>query len=1754
MHTPDLFKTGRHLFVSGVHLGKTAALSILVGSAPLGKAAEMDDHSATNREHIALSDAPPPCQQPKHGDTTACSHKQSLASPTFRYGAMAAGGAVVIGSVLAGGGGGGKSGGKEESKDQAGPVAPAALQLPAETERPPEEAIPPPGAVVPPPGAVVPPPGAVVPPPGAVVPPPGAVVPPPSSRSRQNITISHDRQINGAADSPHQTLDISGEHNAVTVTGKTTLNGGLAGITGTGNVLSVTLHGNSEIHDNHSRAAHLVGNHTRVMLSGNTLITTQGTGIDITGSNAEVVHSGRMEMLHDHAVGTRLTGDMARYIEEGRLDLRTPWGHGVQVIGNNAHIQTERDSQIDVTHSATALSLSGDRGTVLVDGRMTLNHGATGLALAGHHNHVELSSGDIQVRGGNGVALKLRGNNNRIVQSGQISLRPNELLPARQLAEPLTAIWINGDNNNVSINNLALDGQLLRLGKPRWLAGHGQTFGITSRSNGLRIEGNANLVNVNGPVFYRQVTKPLEGSQLAGLSETEEPLRTRPGLLVDVIGKSSVIFNNKINVRGTFDSTPTLFRASRGATLTLAKGASLDTDELTIIYPAMFPIMHSLMEASGTGSILENASTVTLHSGAGLAARDQGKVMNKGKLSSRLESTLQSASDAEWAGPLQGAYAMAATGAGSEASNRGALFVSLANNVAAHKSGSPALVMPQFNALRPGNTAMIAINAGQVRNETSSSIKAEGIGANGMSAYGHLYYPAQPTTLAWNLGSIDVNPATSTKQTLLRDSALVDSDFNRIPLAAHEYALGMSAGSQRGNDGGAVAVNAVTINDGTITVHNAGAGMAATGEGSMALNRGVIRLLSNNGVQVPADNLYAMLAMDGGLIVNASQGLIDIRTPAGKAFRLINGGMLVNQGKVRLDNKLLPAEHPQWGAAANAELTNDFPQHKKDASLTQKDTTANLDKSMFSPGLDTAPVSLHNNGTLMLNAHALTLSGKDQLFNDGLLAKGKLITRHSSAVVNRGTFDDIILRADAPLINGMKGHIRLNRATPSFAYAMHNSGRLHPARLFLLGHAVNARNGVILMTPGATLLPDAAMFENAGEIKVELKPDQRGTQAQSLLTIQKGLHDGGEILNTGLMVASDGFAVLKTQAPAGPTRILFSNRGNVSFSTGYGTTAALRADHAGVDLLNDLGTTLAINGDRAIGMTSNADGQLVNRGIIELGKKGSHYTGLVAMSLGHDATGTLLNDTTGVIIIHTKQSSAFEIAGPNGKLINRGKVLLQCGNNGGCSILRNAHTKTKDVSGTEEDKTLVLHPRIQARIAVERNAGGQTPLKSLDNYQISTTASGGAGTLSADNLSLGDVTIDTRFSAGTSARKVVLDKLIVGNNLAGADNIRSTTGVWRAHGHHDADGHIGVTLVKNDYRDLITDASLAPVAEALERSYTSNALFRSLELPGREDFTRALRQLSGAGFERPLQATSTLEHRFGLMAETVTEDTAGFGFKMLGRGQPGSRLGASAYDMVALQQRFESGTAQLAVRYGFARVSPDGGKGRDAALDGHSQFLGARYARPLLSGLALEGDFGYVLHQYSTQRTLRYGNALDRHDKKDANRQLQANHRRDLLGSQVNLALTRNVGSVVLEPLLGVKLRYQRDGALKERHGGDFGLQLSSRHQAALDAVLGLRLSHDGRDGKAHGWLLGAQFHARPTLLRHTGQREASLAGAPDARFALVPAHDSHRFNYDGRLGLSHQGRHGRLSLDGYLSRDDGSSDHGLMASWRLSY
>ena len=942
------------------------------------------------------------------------------------------------------------------------------------------------------------------------------------------------------------------------------------------------------------------------------------------------------------------------------------------------------------------------------------------------------------------------------------------------------------------------------------------------------------------------------------------------------------------------------------------------------------------------------------------------------------------------------------------------------------------------------------------------------------------------------------------------------------------------------------------LNDGTITVRGNGAVAMYSDSDSQMVNNGTINLGEENGSGNGAGQVAMELGEQGhstAHIVNTPKGVINIFSDDSYAFQMAprRNAFLMNMGQV---NVRCPSKRCGLfkGDTAGSDRSEFYSRIRYHANLAAEmaGTRGEIADSDQLPGMSEPPQdgnalpawdNSHRQRTGLPGGVWLVDNRGQTQTHDGALDSGK-VKIVAGTLINTGRMELSSLTIDSDGSHEPAGFFS-NRGSLSLKEPSAVDGVL-----------TNEEHGLIRLGSRASIAPwrNGSLVNHGLIMAMNVAA---GDHAHAIY--RNGWSFGrGQALNTGKLVADGGYGVMRTTAnmPADTPRNLFVNRGEILFSSANGTVNAfyVKLGHEGHDILND-GAILVL-GNNAVAMRSDADSQLVNRGVITLGGVNSTDRGMVAMMLGPRASPQAAIVNEGTIRIHAKNSHAFQLQG-KGKLINRGQIFLRCGTDGGCAIFKDEHTRQNDKSATPEAGGLVYQPRmaeamkreVPERFTLSRQR--QAPLK---NYQISTTASGGAGTLSADNLYLGDVAIDTRFSAGTSARQVVFDKVFVGKDLAGAGNIQATTPVWRAHGHYDADGHIGVTLVKNDYRELITDASLAPVAEALERSYTSNALFRSLELPERDAFTRALRQLSGAGLERPLRATATLAHRFGLMADTVAEDETGFGFALLGRGQPGSRLGASTYDMVALQQRFGSGTSQLAVRYGFARLSPDG-KDRGTALDGHSQFLSARHVRPLLSGLALESETGYALHQYRTQRTLRYGDPLDRHDRKDANRQLQASHRRDLLGSQVNLALTRTVGSVVLEPLLGVKLRYQRDGALRERQGGDFGLRLSSRHQAALDGVLGLRLSHDGRDGKSRGWRLDAQFHARPALLRHTGQREASLAGAPDARFALAPGRSS-RFSHDSRLGIRHEGRHSQFSLNGYLGRNDGELDRGMTANW----
>ena len=939
------------------------------------------------------------------------------------------------------------------------------------------------------------------------------------------------------------------------------------------------------------------------------------------------------------------------------------------------------------------------------------------------------------------------------------------------------------------------------------------------------------------------------------------------------------------------------------------------------------------------------------------------------------------------------------------------------------------------------------------------------------------------------------------------------------------------------------------VNDtgGVITVRGNGAvAMSTHGRGSRLVNRGTINL----GEKGSRDT--GMVAMEIGawgrssrpgqpdaatqtsILLNDDSGVINIYAKDSSAFRITHDGKtsahLLNRGRVQL----LCGDRKRCKVFADS--------HTESLNRTHW-LTQGIEYVYEPPPLHARP--------------------------DPILPPTSLIVLNGDSHRHTGTTRNVLLSAEGNVENAMGATLGLSGKEPSYFHQQFNNY----GALELTSSLIGINTAELTNYPGATthlsgngqfVLSFRSAFTNHGTVIAE-KPDKDSIEP-TMLALDPGVFRDvpeSQIVNYGQLIARDGYRVMG--ASGSFVRRRFINHGTIDFTAGQKGRRALQTGPFGDnnDIINEEGGTIIVRGNGAIAMSSQAHStRLINRGTIELGEKGTTDGGMIAMELegwgtpGKNAaspplrTAIILNDTTGRINIHAKNSHAFRVAKDSrdiGYLINRGHVALLCGDSS-CGTFRDDHTESLNRSGKVED---TLFGRAGASPATRA-------MTSLRGYVALTGPNGSIGTMGGGDLDVSGARVDTGFTLSTDATRVDFRKMIRGGHVEGVEGIRSTTDAWRAIGWLDEDGDVGVTMVKNDYRDLVSDASLQRVAGALERGYDAGALFRSLELTHRDDIVRAMRQLSGARIQQTLRPVQVLERRFARLADEAVDMGSGFGFNLLSRGQRGTQLGASSYDMVAVQQRFDIGDrARLAVRYGFARVKPDGLG--DAGLDGSSQLLSVRHEQSLPGvgqGLQLEGEFRYALHQVSTRRTVRYGqNELPRTDEQPrvkVDARPRAEQRRDRFSSQLLLARPGLLlaDRWTLTPLAGLKLRHHRDAALSERDGGIAALKINARRETALEGVFGLRLDHDGTRGAARGrgWQVGIEAQGGPTLYRRAGTRNARFAVAPDVRFALEE--EKGGFGYDGRLNISRHGRGERFSLSGYLSRDAGVTDRGVMANW----
>ena len=1042
----------------------------------------------------------------------------------------------------------------------------------------------------------------------------------------------------------------------------------------------------------------------------------------------------------------------------------------------------------------------------------------------------------------------------------------------------------------------------------------------------------------------------------------------------------------------------------------------------------------------------------------------------------------------------------------------------------------------------PGATALQAI--GQVSpdgipeegamaiNGHAATITARGLGASGMAASGQ-----DNTSLPHliNRGLIDIDP-------LHLEAGKPAPAPEALAIPVHELGFGLSVSAPLG---GQRTTRANATNEGTITVHNAGVGMVASFPGAIVTNQGIINLEADASSRSTSGRHYGMVALNGATALNDTQGVINVNADGAQAFHADSSSILINRGAVNLNGVPMP----------EARLP-----HQPDVTPTGSDDQQFVVSAPLDLGGRKLSVGGQGRGASQSPTGTPLAKGSNRMLITSTLSNGTLFIHGDGTLTNDGSARDVTLVALGTMRNALGATLTLSSNKSSMVHAdMVNSGTLTLSQpLKVTGTLTNRPDGSIhLSGAGALRYGQGGTVVNHGNVIAE----KAGT-GKSRHAIYVASPGGGLATNTGKLVARDGYGIMTSAGPMGPAprgnvpsasgtrdpaRSLFINRGSIDFTATGRTRSALRVhQHTGHDLLNDEGGEITVRGDKAMAMHSNSDSQLVNRGIINLGEKGTTDTGMAAMVLSkRNTSGAIVNDDSGVINVHASRSHAFQIAGTGSILINRGKVNLLCPDKS-CGVFRNTSTRGRDVSGTEADTGFVFNPLFsQQKDKPEPQALRAT--RSLAGYVIGTRPDGGAGTLDGAHLDASAVSIDTTFATGTASRQARFDKVLRGSRIDGIEHIRSRSAAWHAQAYRDGDGDVGVMMTKNDYRQLVPDAALQPIAAAMEQGYDGSPLFRSLELASVADIGHALRQLSGAGIAASLQPLRTLEQRFTRFSDDMPGNRAGFGFRLVGsrHGQPEARLGSSTYDLVALRQRFELGhDARLTARYGFASVKS--GSTTNAGLNGRSQLFGLHYAQPL-GRAQLEGEFRYTQHQAGTRRTLRYG---------DVNLQPRADQRRDQFSSQFSLAMPHTLASgLTLEPLLGLKLRHQRDAALTERDAGTYALRLSAARDSAVDGVLGLRVRYDAinfRNGR--GWRADAELLGRPTLYRQAGIRQAGFASVPAAGRFELPASGNHRLGYDGKLGLSHHGRDSRFEVSAFASRDNGASDVGLSTSYRYAF
>ncbi|ELS2657790.1 autotransporter adhesin BigA [Salmonella enterica] len=1580
---------------------------------------------------------------------------------------------------------------------------------------------------------------------------------------------------------------ISGDRTVNTLTGDSSVTDGATGMVISGDGTTNTISGHSTV-DN-ATGALISGNGTTTNFAGDIAVSGGGTAIIIDGDNATIKNTGTSTINGAGSTGTVINGNNARVNNDGDMTI-TDGGTGGHITGDNVVIDNAGSTTVSGADS-TALYIDGDNALVINEGNQTISGGAVGTRIDGDDAHTT-NTGDIAVDGAGSAAVIINGDNGSLTQAGDLLVTDGAMgiithgsgNEAKNTGNATVrdadsvGFVVAGKQNTFSNKgdiNVSLDGTgALVSGDTSQVTLDGD-INVTSvqdsesifrAATGVSVSGDSNTVDITGNVNINadygqddlaQSDTPIIGVTVSGdgndvalngaLNIDDKDLSAVSGQYLDVIGLNVTGDDNNVEIGGGiniihgeqpddgYSAEVIGINVSGNSNVTLSGHSAIDTNtimgghvilaqvsnggslilnddsviEVTSSYiPTGYYTDYALLMANGSGASVENKGDITSYGVYYIMRADNGaEISNSGNI---LSYTTGDGSNIEDRSAI-----VRANGKGSVVRNKADGDITVISDQTPRSSGGyGAYPVKWYNHTF---YAMLAADYGDVVNDKGATIHLQGAGVYGVAA---------SRGTASNAGDIYLDAFVPT---LDDENNITDTNYWK-PSQLYLTSSGMVAGSTDG-DGDATA-----INTGTITVNNAGFGMMAL-KGGTAINQGVITLTADEGVTGQANELVGMAALNGGVVINDTTGVINIDADYGQAFLSDSSSYIINNGSINLNGSPMDETDSHMGGTPTDKIwiqslpgSGDSDTRTSDTGFFTNKTLANYGTETLNGDLDAnggwlyneAGASLTVNGTLTING------GANALANYGTLDADTISTWHSFFNEKGGsiTTDLLTLNGDITLYNN--GDFTGSIAGDSYKQEIVNTGNMTVAED---GKSLVSGSFYFYNQQGATLTNSGSAVEGGENTIINL------TRANDSLTQ----------VNSGTITATNGYSAITTVNGSNDPKWIWNTATGVI--NGINPDAPLINLGRGYNFGNQ--GTINVQGDNAVaisGGTSSYVINLVNSGTINVGTEqgkedGTNGTGLIGIKGNGNAT-TINNTADGVINVYADDSYAF--GGKTKAIINNGEINLLC--DSGCDIYAPGTTGTQNDHNGTADIVIPDATTAPTEGSIPTPPADPNAPQQLSNYIVGTNADGSSGTLKANNLVIGDnVKVDTGFTSGTADTTVVVDNAFTGSNIQGADNITSTSVVWNAQGSQDADGNVDVTMTKNAYADVATDSSVSDVAQALDAGYTNNELYTSLNVGTTAELNSALKQVSGAQATTVFREARVLSNRFTMLADAAPQIKDGLAFNVVAKGDPRAELGNDTqYDMLALRQTLDLTASQnLTLEYGIARLDGDGSKtaGDNGLTGGYSQFFGLKHSMAFDEGLAWNNSLRYDVHNLDSSRSVAYG---------DVNKIADSDMRQQYLEFRSEGAKTFTMMGDALKvtPYAGVKFRHTMEDGYKERSAGDFNLSMNSGNETAVDSIVGLKLDYAGKDG----WSATATLEGGPNLSYSKSQRTASLQGAAGQSFGVDDGQKGGGVNGLATIGVKYSSNDTALHLDAYQWKEDGISDKGFMLNVKKTF